>query len=158
MTTETTRGVNKDIVMAVSVVSLLVCGAVPIVVLFWLRKRRAGNEITTETIRGVDKVTTETIGGVDKAISIAVLGVLVVCGVVLIVVLFWLRKCRAGNGETQNSKEACELVVLPIVTVGEWEQKEKPMEKIGLWGTKPLTGTNGIHNGHNERLENCKLL
>jgi hypothetical protein len=44
------------------------------------------------------------------------------------------------------------------VTVGEWEQKEKPMEKIGLWGTKPLKGTNEIHNGHNKRLENCKLL
>jgi ABC-type nickel/cobalt efflux system permease component RcnA len=44
MTTETTRGVNKDIVMAVSVVSgLVVCGAVLIVVLLWLRKRRAGN-------------------------------------------------------------------------------------------------------------------
>jgi hypothetical protein len=44
------------------------------------------------------------------------------------------------------------------VTVGEWEQKEKPMEKIGLCVTKPLKGTNGIHNGHTERLENCKLL
>ena len=44
MTTETTRGVNKDIVMAVSIVSgLVVCGAVLIVVLCWLRKRRAGN-------------------------------------------------------------------------------------------------------------------
>jgi hypothetical protein len=44
MTTETTRGVNKDIVMAVSVVSgLVVCGAVLIVILLWLRKRRAGN-------------------------------------------------------------------------------------------------------------------
>ena len=32
------------------------------------------------------------------------------------------------------------------------------MEQIGLWGTKPLKGTNGIHNGHNERLENCKQL
>jgi hypothetical protein len=32
------------------------------------------------------------------------------------------------------------------------------MKKIGLWGTNPLKGTNGIHNGHNERLENCKLL
>ena len=53
---------------------------------------------------------------------------------------------------------ACELVVHPIVTVGEWEQKEKPMEEIGLWGTKPLKGTNGIHNGHNECLENSKLL
>ena len=62
------------------------------------------------------------------------------------------------TGEAQNSKEACELVEHPIVTVGEWEQKEKPMEKIGLWGTKPLKGTNGIHNGHTERLENCKLL
>jgi hypothetical protein len=28
------------------------------------------------------------------------------------------------------------------------------MEQIGLWGTKPLKGTNGIHNGHNKRLEN----
>ena len=44
MTTETTQGVNKDIVMAVSVVSgLVACGAVLIVVLLWLRKRRAGN-------------------------------------------------------------------------------------------------------------------
>jgi ABC-type nickel/cobalt efflux system permease component RcnA len=44
MTTETTRGVDKDIVMAVSVVSgLVVCGAVLIVVVLWLRKRRAGN-------------------------------------------------------------------------------------------------------------------
>ena len=41
MTTETTRGVDKAIVIAVSV--LVVCGAVLIVVLFWLRKRRAGN-------------------------------------------------------------------------------------------------------------------
>ena len=37
------------------------------------------------------------------------------------------------------------------MTVGELEQKEKPMEKIRLWGTKPLKGTNGIHNGHNKR-------
>ena len=44
------------------------------------------------------------------------------------------------------------------MTVGEWEQKEKPMEKIGLWGTKPPKGTNGIHNEHNERLENGMLL
>ena len=44
MTTETTRGVDKAIVIAVSVVSILVvCGVVLIVVLFWLRKRRAGN-------------------------------------------------------------------------------------------------------------------
>ena len=41
------------------------------------------------------------------------------------------------TGEAHNSKEACELVVHQIVTVGEWEQKEKPMEKIGLWDTKP---------------------
>ena len=108
------------------------------------REKTTTYEMTTETTRGV----------VDKAIAIAVLVVLVVCGVVL----FWLRKRRAGNGETQNSKEACELVVLPVVTVGEWEQKEKPMEKIGLCVTKPLKGTNGIHNGHTERLENCKLL
>jgi hypothetical protein len=57
------------------------------------------SEMTTETIRGVDKVTTETIRGVDKAVLIAVSGVLVVCGVVLIVVLFWLRKRRGGNGK-----------------------------------------------------------
>jgi uncharacterized membrane protein YqiK len=43
------------------------------------------SEMTTETTRGV----------VDKAIAIAVLVVLVVCGVVL----FWLRKRRAGNGK-----------------------------------------------------------
>ena len=44
MTTEITWGVDKDIVMAVSVVSgLVVCGAVLIVVLLWLGKRRAGN-------------------------------------------------------------------------------------------------------------------
>ena len=51
------------------------------------------------------------------------------------------------TGEAQNSTEA----------VGEWEQKGKPMEQIGLWGTKPLKGTNGIHNGHNERcrIANC---
>jgi heme/copper-type cytochrome/quinol oxidase subunit 2 len=42
MTTETTRGVDKAIVMAVSVV-LVVCGAVLIVVLWWLRKHRADN-------------------------------------------------------------------------------------------------------------------
>jgi heme/copper-type cytochrome/quinol oxidase subunit 2 len=56
------------------------------------------SEMTTETTRGVDKVTTATTRGVDKAIVIAV-SVLAVCGVVLIVVLFWLRKCRAGNGK-----------------------------------------------------------
>jgi hypothetical protein len=57
-------------------------------------------EMTTETIRGVDKVTTETTRGVDKASVIAVSVVsLVVCGGVLIVVLFWLRKRRAGNGK-----------------------------------------------------------
>jgi hypothetical protein len=45
VTTETTSGVDKAIVIAVSVVSVLVvCGAVLIVVLFWLRKRRAGND------------------------------------------------------------------------------------------------------------------
>jgi hypothetical protein len=32
------------------------------------------------------------------------------------------------------------------------------MEKKGLLGTKPPKGTNGIHNGHNERLENGILL
>ena len=42
VTTETTRGVDKAILIAVSVV-LLVCGAVPIVVLLWLRKHRGGN-------------------------------------------------------------------------------------------------------------------
>ena len=43
-TTETTRGVDKAIVIAVSVVSVLVvCGVVLIVVMFWLRKRRTGN-------------------------------------------------------------------------------------------------------------------
>ena len=42
MTTETTRGVDKAIVIAVSVVSVLVvCWAVLIVVLLWLRNRRA---------------------------------------------------------------------------------------------------------------------
>ena len=42
MTTETTRGVNKDIVMAVSV--LVVCGAVLLsLVVLWLRMHRAGN-------------------------------------------------------------------------------------------------------------------
>ena len=81
---------------------------------------RVVDKVTTETTRGVDKVTTETTRGVDKAIVIAVAVVsgLVVCGVVLIVVMFWLRKCRAGNGEAHNSKEACELIVHPIVTVG----------------------------------------
>jgi hypothetical protein len=54
--------------------------------------------MTTETTRIVDKVTTETTWGVDKAIAIAV-SVLALCGVVLIVVLFWLRKHRAGNGK-----------------------------------------------------------
>jgi hypothetical protein len=45
MTTETTRGFNKDIVMAVSVVSgLVLCGAVLLsLVMLWLRKHRAGN-------------------------------------------------------------------------------------------------------------------
>jgi hypothetical protein len=44
MTTETTRGVDKAIVIAISVVSaLVVYGAILIVVLFWLSKRRAGN-------------------------------------------------------------------------------------------------------------------
>ena len=46
MTTETTRGVDKAIVIAVSVVSVLVlvvCGVVLIVVMLWLRKRRGGN-------------------------------------------------------------------------------------------------------------------
>ena len=45
MTTEATRGVNKDIVIAVSVVSVLVvCGAVLLsLVVLWLRKHRAGN-------------------------------------------------------------------------------------------------------------------
>ena len=57
------------------------------------------SEMTTETIRGVDKVTTETTRGVDKAIVIAVSVVLLVCGAVLIVVLFWLRKRQAGNGK-----------------------------------------------------------
>jgi hypothetical protein len=43
MTTETTRGVDKDIAMAVSLVSgLVVVGAVFIVVVSWLRKHRAG--------------------------------------------------------------------------------------------------------------------
>jgi hypothetical protein len=46
----------------------------------------------------ISEMTTETTRGVDKAIVIAVSVVLVVCGVVLIVVLFWLRKRRAGNG------------------------------------------------------------
>ena len=62
------------------------------------------------------------------------------------------------TGEVQHSKEACELVAHTIVTVGELKQKEKPMEKKGLLGTKPPKGTNGIPNGHNERLENGILL
>ena len=59
------------------------------------------SERTTETTRGVDKVTTANTWGVDKAIVIAVsvVSVLVVCGVVLSVVLSWLRKHRAGNGK-----------------------------------------------------------
>ena len=58
------------------------------------------SEMTAETIRGVDKVTTETTRGVDKAIVIAVpVVLLLVCGAVLIVVLSWLRKRRAGNGK-----------------------------------------------------------
>ena len=57
------------------------------------------SEMKTETIRGVDKVTTETTLGVDKAIVIAVSVVLLVCGAVLIVVLFCLRLRRAGNGK-----------------------------------------------------------
>ena len=47
----------------------------------------------------ISEMTTETTRGVDKAIAIAVSGVLVVCGVVLIVVLFWLTKRRGGNGK-----------------------------------------------------------
>ena len=49
----------------------------------------------------ISEITTETTWGVDKAIviSVSVLSVLVVCGVVLIVVLFWLRKRQAGNGK-----------------------------------------------------------
>jgi hypothetical protein len=45
VTTETTRGVNKDIVIAVSVVSgLVLCGAVLLsLVVLWLRNHRAGN-------------------------------------------------------------------------------------------------------------------
>jgi hypothetical protein len=45
MTTETTGGVNKDIVIAVSVISgLVLCGAVLLsLVVLWLRKHRAGN-------------------------------------------------------------------------------------------------------------------
>jgi heme/copper-type cytochrome/quinol oxidase subunit 2 len=46
----------------------------------------------------ISERTTETTWGVDKAIVIAV-SVLVVCGVVLIVVLFCLRKHRGGNGK-----------------------------------------------------------
>ena len=107
-------------------------------------------EMTPETTRGVNK---------DIIIAVSVVSGLVVCGAVLLsLVVLWLRKHRAGSGEAHNSTEACALVVHPIVTVGEWKQKEQPMEQIGLWGTKPLTGTNGIHIGHNERLENCKLL
>ena len=66
-------------------------------------------------------MTTETTRSVDKAIVIAVsvvsVLVLVVCGVVLIVVMLWLRKRRAGNGEAQHSTEACELIAHTIVTV-----------------------------------------
>jgi uncharacterized membrane protein YqiK len=47
----------------------------------------------------ISEMTTETTRGVDKAIVIPVSVVLVVCGVVLIVVLFWLRKRRVGNGK-----------------------------------------------------------
>ena len=73
---------------------------------------RVVDKVRTETIRGVDKVTTETTRGVDKAIVIAVsaVSVLAVCGAVLIVVLFCLRKHRVGNGETQNSYKACEII------------------------------------------------
>ena len=53
----------------------------------------------------ISDMTTETARGVDKAIVIAVsvvsVSVLVVCGVVLIVVLFWLRKRQAGNGKQE---------------------------------------------------------
>jgi hypothetical protein len=67
------------------------------------------SERTTKTTRGVDKVTTEITRGVNKAIVIAVsvASVLVVCGVVLIVVLFWLRKRRAGNG-----KQKCDSIFI----------------------------------------------
>ena len=56
--------------------------------------------------------TTETTWGVDQAIVIAVsvVSVLAACGAVLNVVLLWLRKCRAGKGETQNSYKACEII------------------------------------------------
>ena len=46
----------------------------------------------------ISEMITETTWGVDKAIVIAV-SVLVVCGAVLIVVLFCLRKRPAGNGK-----------------------------------------------------------
>ena len=46
----------------------------------------------------ISERTTETMWGVDKAIVIAV-SVLLVCSVVLIVVLLWLRKCQAGKGK-----------------------------------------------------------
>ena len=70
------------------------------------------SERTTKTTRGVDKVTTEITRGVNKAIVIAVsaVSVLAVCGAVLIVVLFCLRKHRVGNGETKNSYKACEII------------------------------------------------
>ena len=59
------------------------------------------SERTTETTRGVDKVTTETTRGVNKDIvmAVSVVSGLVICGAVLIVVLLWLRKRRAGNGK-----------------------------------------------------------
>ena len=49
----------------------------------------------------ISERTTETTLGVDQAIVIAVsvVSVLVVCCAVLIVVLLWLRKCRAGKGK-----------------------------------------------------------
>ena len=51
----------------------------------------------------ISEMTTETKWGVDKAIVIAFavvsVSVLVVCGAVLIVVMFWLRKRRTGNGK-----------------------------------------------------------
>ena len=52
----------------------------------------------------ISDMTTETARGVDKAIVIAVSVVLVVCGVV---VLFWLRKRRAGNG-----KQECDSIFI----------------------------------------------
>ena len=64
------------------------------------------SERTTKTTRGVDKVTTEITRGVNEAIVIAV-SVLVVCGVVLIVIMFWLRKRRAGNG-----KQKCDSIFI----------------------------------------------